>query len=157
VGEKVIVRQNSAFGTVFLYADPDGGEQAPVLPVAQIHELTPYGMLLASLGACTALVMHTYAQAHKVALEEVELQLTYERTYREDCKHCDDDKPFEEAIHQEILVAGKLSAGERKRLLRAAQLCPIHKMLHSGIAVSLVMAASDAPFTPLAHEDHVDE
>jgi uncharacterized OsmC-like protein len=154
VGEKVVVRQNSAYETLFWYADTDDQEHAELQPVMHLHELTPYGMMLASLGTCTTIVMHTYAQAHKLALDEVELRLTYERTYREDCRHCDEhQKPFEEAIGQEIVVVGKLSSGERKRLFRAAQLCPIHKIFHEGIAIGTQMADADAPLTPTGKDE----
>lgn len=158
VGEKVVVRQNSRFETLFWYTDTDDPEQAQLRSVAHLHELTPYGMMLASLGSCTAIVMHTYAQAHKVALSEVELRLTYERTYREDCKRCDESgKSFEEAIGQEILMAGELSAGERKRLLRAAHLCPIHKILHDGITISTELLDADTAFTSYESDQHSHE
>ena len=154
MAEKVTVRQNSAFETLFWYADTDQAPDAPLEPVARLYDVTPYGMLLASLGSCTALVMHTYAQAHELALDEVELRLTYDRVYRKDCRDCEQDQDFEEAIKLEIVVAGRLSAGERKRLLRAAHLCPIHKILYSGIAVSLQMLDKGATLTPLEHAHH---
>jgi len=153
VGEKIVMRQNSAFETLFWHADTDDPERAELRPVMHLQELTPYGLMLASLGSCTAIVMHTYAQAHKVSLDEVELRLIYERVYHEDCEHCDEEnKPFTEGIGQEILVVGELSAGERKRLLRAAHLCPIHKIFHDGIAIATQMADPGTPLTPVEHE-----
>ena len=85
MAEKLTVRQNSASETHFWYADTDEDADAPLQQVMLLHELTPYGMMLASLAACTAIVMHTYAQRHDIGLDEVELRLTYDRTYREDC------------------------------------------------------------------------
>jgi putative redox protein len=78
----------------------------------------------------------------------VELQWTYQRTFAEDCEHCETDGKYEESIEQEIILGGKLSPGERKRLLRVAGYCPIHKILSEGISVKLHLAEGKAPATP---------
>lgn len=152
--EVIVLQQNSAFETRFWYADTDDGGAATPQPVHLLHELTPYGMMLASLGSCTAIVMHTYARAHRIGLDQVELRLTYDRQYRKDCANCEDESPFTEAIAQDIVVRGRLSAGERKRLLRAAELCPIHKILHEGIAVGMALLDKDATLAPAEAETH---
>ena len=40
-----------------------------------IHQLTPHGLLLAGLGGCIAILLHTYAQHHRLILREVELHI----------------------------------------------------------------------------------
>jgi putative redox protein len=92
-------------------------------------------MLLAGLGCCTALVLHTYAHNHGVHLHEVELRVTYERTFASDCQDCEGDTPNEESIRQEVVLIGPLSETDRRKLLRVAGYCPIHKMLANGIRV----------------------
>ncbi len=154
MAEIVVLQQNSAYETHFWYADTEDGDEATPQPVRLLHQLTPYGMMLASLGSCTAIVMHTYAEAHEIALDQVELRLTYDRQYQDDCANCEDETPFDEAISQEIIVKGDLSAGERKRLLRAAELCPIHKILHEGIAVGMRMRDAGATFTTTESDAH---
>jgi hypothetical protein len=46
----------------------DPGEPGSGKPrlVQNIHELTPYGMVLAGLGTCTAFVVNTYAEHHSL-------------------------------------------------------------------------------------------
>ena len=51
-------------------------------------------------------------------------------------------------------MTGKLSKGERKRLLRAAELCPIHKIFHEGITVGMQMLNKGTPLTPVEQEHH---
>ena len=72
MGEHVVVRQNYQFETEILAADPHTPESDQLESVAHVFQLTPYGMLLAGLGACTAVVLNTYAEYHGVGLEQVE-------------------------------------------------------------------------------------
>jgi len=147
MGEVVVVHQHSDFGTVILAADAEHPESPELAPVEDIRSLTPYGMLLASLGCCTAIILHTYAQNHDVRLPEVELRLTYERTFAKDCENCESETEYQESIEQEIILGGKLTPRERKRLLRVASFCPIHKILSEGIRVELRLAEGKAPAT----------
>ncbi|MGB9776194.1 MAG: OsmC family protein [Anaerolineae bacterium] len=135
MSEQIIVRQNREFLTEILAPDPHHPEDPQVYPVEHIYHLTPYGMLLASLATCTAIVLHTYAQNHGVALEEVELRLGYERVFADDCRDCEAIDEYREQIVEEIVLKGNLSPQERQRLLIVSRHCPVHKMLHQGIEV----------------------
>jgi putative redox protein len=140
MGEKVIVRQNSDFGTLILAADPHDPESDHLHPVEGLHQLTPYGMLLSSLGSCTAIVMHTYAQHHHVHLDEVELRLEYGRVFKDDCEDCEGIDEYEERIEEEIVLMGDLSPQDRKRLFAVSKQCPIHKMVQRGIEIRSQLA-----------------
>ncbi|MCX7855659.1 MAG: OsmC family protein [Anaerolineae bacterium] len=142
MSEKVIVRQNREFLTEILAPDPHRPEDPQLYPVEHIYHLTPYGMLLASLGTCTAIVLHTYAQNHSVALEEVELRLSYERVFADDCRDCESIDEYREQIVEEILLKGNLSPQERQKLLLISRHCPVHRMLHQGIEVVSRLAES---------------
>lgn len=133
--ERVIVRQGRDFRTEFLAVDPTQPLGAKPRPVRHIDELTPYGMLLAGLGSCTGVVLHTYAQHHDVDLQEVELDLRYERIFREDCIHCEEITDYKEFMRQEVTLKGDLTEREREKLLKVSRQCPIHKMFESGIPV----------------------
>jgi putative redox protein len=136
MSEKVIVRQNAQFETEFLIPDPQEPESDEWIQVAHIHALTPYGMLLASLGACTAIVLNSYAENHEVDLEQVELSLSYARVFDEDCEDCDELERFRETILQEITLEGDLTEKERKKLYHISQHCPVEKMMIKGVPVS---------------------
>ena len=133
--EKVVIRQNNKFEMGVWAVDPEEQESEELQAVAHIHDLTPYGMLLASLGSCTAIVLHTYAQNHGVDLEEVEVQLQYERVFEEDCENCEEIERYDEQIEEEVVLSGDLGSEEYGRLSRIAHQCSIYKMLDSGMRI----------------------
>lgn len=142
MGERIIVRQNSRFETEFLAQTPQEHSLAQeaetpgdMAPVADLRSLTPYGMLLAGLGSCTAVVLHTYAQYHGIGLHQVELRLAYDRVFAQDCKECETQDDYHERIEEEILLEGDLTSQERHKLLAISHHCPIYKMLKQGIEV----------------------
>lgn len=134
--EHVIVRQNSNFDTEFRAPDPSDSESDELKSVVHIHELTPYTMLLASVGACTAIVLHTYAQNHDVALQEVELDLKYKRDIQQNSENSDNIERYEEEIEEELTFTGDLTEEDRMKLFQVAKQCSIHKMLEDGIKIS---------------------
>jgi putative redox protein len=140
MGERVIVRQNSRFETEFLALDPHDPKAHALEPVDQIHQMTPYGMLLAGLGACTAIVLHTYAQHHGVALNEVELDLEYNRVFADDCQDCVGIEEYREQIAEKIALIGDFAPDEKQKLFLISRHCPIHKMLSHGIEVRSSLA-----------------
>jgi uncharacterized OsmC-like protein len=135
MAEYLVVRQNSRFEIEFLASDPHDAESDELQPVVHIHELTPYTLLLASLGACTTIVLHTYAQHHEVDLQEVESRLRYERVFQDDCDNCEEIDRYEEQIDQELALTGDLTEEERQRLFQISKQCSIHKMLEAGIEI----------------------
>lgn len=143
MAERIIVRQDKNFRTLFLAADPEDPAAINFEAVEDIHQLTPYGMLLASLGSCTALVLHTYAQNHNIQLDEVELHLAYQRVFREDCEGCDEAEEYHEEITEHVKFCGNLPGTAREKLLRIAHFCPIYKMLDQGVEVKTSLLESD--------------
>ena len=136
MGERVIVRQSKEYETKIFGPDPGDPESNKLYPVKEIYDLTPYGMLLASLGSCTAALLNSYAQNHGLDLHEVELRLRYERNFKKDCENCEGIERYEEEIDEEISFVGNLTGKEREKLFLISHHCPIHKMLKSGIKVN---------------------
>src|SRR5688572_19238535 len=50
---------------------------------------TPYEYLLSALGACTAMTLVGYARRQGWPLTEVQIELTHDRNYGEDCDDCE--------------------------------------------------------------------
>lgn len=144
MSEKIIVRQNAQFETEFLIPDPQAPESEQWIQVAHIYALTPYGMLLASLGACTAIVLNSYAEHHDVDLEQVELSLSYARVFDEDCEDCDEIDRYKETVLQEITLKGDLTEKEREKLHHISQRCPVERMLIDGIPISSRLTSESA-------------
>lgn len=144
MSEKVIIRQKRNYETNFMALDPDGPGADKSRPVQGIHELTPYGMVLAGLGTCTAFVVNAYAEHHGLNVEVVELKLEYQRTFKEDCAHCEEIDKYEDQISMTVSFEGNLTAQERDKLFKISLHCPVHKMLKSGITVK-AMPAQHAP------------
>jgi uncharacterized OsmC-like protein len=135
MAEIVVVRQNDKFETEFEAADTEAQDAAEreLHPVHAIYELSPYGLLLVSLGACTAILLHSYAQNHGVKLQEVEMHMTYERVFAQDCKECEEKDKYAGNVGAEVGLVGQLLPEERNKLFLISRHCPVHKILQSGI------------------------
>ena len=95
----------------------------------------PYALLLAALGACTAMTLQLYARKKEWPLEKVEVSLRHSRNYAEDCKDCKPKEGKIERIERFISLTGSLTDEQRARLLEIAQKCPVHKTLTSGVSI----------------------
>jgi uncharacterized OsmC-like protein len=135
MSEMVVIHQKSNFEINFQASDPENPESEELHEVTSIFAMTPYTMLLASLGACTTIVLHTYAQHHGIDLQSVEAIVEYERDFKEDCKNCDQIERYEEHIKESVTFKGDFSADEKKRLDQIAKRCSIHKILEDGIKI----------------------
>lgn len=148
MSEMVLVRQNSRFEIGFWALETETEEEEQFQPVMQIHDLSPYGMLMASLGSCTTIVVHTFAQNHDIDLDEVEIVLRYERDFDEDCENCLEIERYTERIKEEIEFSGNLSEKDRSKLAMVAHHCSIHKMLESGIEIESIQLPLSEKTTP---------
>jgi putative redox protein len=81
---------------------------------------SPHDLYDAALGACTALTVLWYAKLKNMPVEDitvcVDRDASQERTgiYR---------------LNAVLTVTGDLTAGQRQDLLRAAEKCPVHKLM----------------------------
>jgi uncharacterized OsmC-like protein len=149
MAEIVVVRMRNTFEADFEAADTDSPHVADreLKPVHAIHELTPYGMMLASLGACTAVLLHSYARNHGVDLKQVEIRCSYDRVFAEDCEHCEEIGEYTEQIDAAIGFTGDLTDAERNKLFLISKHCPIHRILHDGIETAFRPAQGSASGT----------
>jgi len=135
MSERVVVYQDKSFRTEFKAGDPnDEGSQA-VEPVMHLHELTPYGMLLASVSACTAIVVNSYARNHNIPLKGVTVDAAYDRVFRDDCEDCNGSNAYEEIIRESVEFEGELDEKSLKRLHQVAKACSVRRLLENGIKV----------------------
>jgi putative redox protein len=96
---------------------------------------SPYSLLLAALGACTAMTLKLYIERKKLPITDVEVLLTFDRIYIDDCESCSqsghekDEKV--QHISRLIYVTGNVTEEQKQRLLYIAGRCPVHITLHS--------------------------
>jgi putative redox protein len=95
----------------------------------------PYSLLLASLGACTAMTLQLYARRKQWPLERVEVSLRNERIHASDCEDCVSEDGMITRIERYISLSGPLSGEQRARLLEIAQRCPVHRTLRAEISI----------------------
>ncbi|MEX0964042.1 MAG: bifunctional alpha/beta hydrolase/OsmC family protein [Pseudohongiellaceae bacterium] len=97
------------------------------------HDLgpDPYEHVLAGLGACTSMTLRMYANRKKLALEDIEVELSHQRNHSEDCEDCEGDRKFVDVIERNITLKGDLTDEQRKRLMEIADRCPVHLTLEN--------------------------
>lgn len=135
MSERVIVYQDRSFRTEFRAADPNDEDSDDVETVMHLHNLTPYGMILASIGACTAIVVNSYAKNHEIPLKGITVDSSYDRIFADDCDDCDKDSKYEEIIRESIHFEGDLDDKQLDRLHKVARACSVRRLLESGIRV----------------------
>ncbi len=94
---------------------------------------TPYQLLSAALGACTAITLTAYARHKEWPLESVTVVLTHGKIHARDCADCETKDGKVDRIERAIELGGPLSEEQRARLLEIAQRCPVHRTLTSEI------------------------
>jgi uncharacterized OsmC-like protein len=99
--------------------------------IDSFYDVTPHGMLLVSLGACTCIMLHSYAQNHNIELEEVEVRMQY---FHEPEDH----------IEATVGLTGEFDEKTYARLIQVSPHCTVHHALDKGIAIDWAEADEEA-------------
>ena len=98
-------------------ADLGGSDSAP----------TPLELLMGSLASCTLITLRMYADRKGWPLEGVEVQVDYTSS------------PVPSMV-KHITLRGHFDDAQKARMLEIAELCPIAKLLRSGVAMESRLA-----------------
>lgn len=101
---------------------------------------SPYELLLAALGACTAMTVRMYAARKEIELDHFAVRLKHDKIHAEDCEHCETREGRIDRIDRSLEISGKLSDEQRSDLLRIADRCPVHRTLKSEIDIQTTLA-----------------
>jgi uncharacterized OsmC-like protein/pimeloyl-ACP methyl ester carboxylesterase len=95
----------------------------------------PYDLLLAALGACTAMTMRLYADRKQWPLKRTTVKLKHDRIYAQDCAECETKEGKIDHIDRVITFEGDLDAEQHQRLMEIADKCPVHHTLTSEVII----------------------
>ena len=99
---------------------------------------TPYDLLNAALGTCTAMTMKMYADRKNWPLEGITVEVRHERKHADECDHVEAMKQGKQlqALHRTITIEGDgLDDDQRAKLIEIADKCPVHKTLEGELHV----------------------
>lgn len=93
----------------------------------------PFELLLAALGACTAMTIRMYANRKGLALRHVDVRLSHPQ-------RASQSKGLPDRFERVITLDGDLTPEERQRLLEIADRCPVSQTLKKGAEISSSLA-----------------
>ncbi len=97
---------------------------------------SPYELLSAGLGACTAMTLQMYARRKKWDLQEVIVHLEHYKDYAEDMANTGEEKSKIDHFNRLIELKGQLDQEQKDRLLEIANKCPVHRTMNAPVAVN---------------------
>ena len=99
---------------------------------------TPYDLLNAALGTCTAMTIKMYADRKEWPLEGVSVHVTHERDHAEECDHAEamaDGRKLQ-SLNRAITIRGdELDEEQRAKLMAIADKCPVHRTLEGELHI----------------------
>ena len=105
---------------------------------------SPYDLLTAALGACTAMTLRMYADQKQLPLDRVGVNLRHGKIHAKDCSECETKEGRIDRIERVIELEGPLDGAARAKLLEIADKCPVHRTLHSEVFIPTRLASAGA-------------
>jgi len=102
---------------------------------------SPYDLLIAGLGACTAMTLRLYADQKGLPLTGVSVTLRHAKIHAADCATCETKEGKVDRIERTIALEGALDDAQRARLLEIADKCPVHRTLMSEIEIRTALTS----------------
>ncbi len=105
---------------------------------------TPYDLLSAALGACTAMTLRMYAERKGIELGRISVRVSHSKTHAADCSDCVEGRGgefsrFDRTISFDVEPPSEAS----ERLLQIADRCPVHRTLSQSSVVVTALAGAE--------------
>ena len=100
---------------------------------------SPYDLLSAGLGACTAMTLRMYARLKKIELGLVTVTVRHNKVHAADCLECTDEERHGngkiDRFERVISIDGGTPEGLADKIIEIAGKCPVHRTLEHGAKV----------------------
>jgi uncharacterized OsmC-like protein/esterase/lipase len=101
---------------------------------------SPYDLVAAGLGACTAMTLRMYARLKKIELGLVSVSVRHNKVHMKDCLECTDEERAGngkiDRFERVISIDGGAPAGLADKIVEIANKCPVHRTLEHGAKVT---------------------
>jgi putative redox protein len=108
---------------------------------------SPYQLLSASLGACTAMTLRMYANRKNWDPGEIRIHLKHDKMYitdqGESIKEAGESGQKMDVIDRIVELSGILTETQRQRLLEIANRCPVHRTLEKSVRINTRLKSQD--------------
>ncbi|QUD86848.1 bifunctional alpha/beta hydrolase/OsmC family protein [Phenylobacterium montanum] len=109
---------------------------------------SPFELVSAGLGACTAMTLRMYAERKGLPLGTVSVAVAHKRAPEA-------EKP--ERFERVVSLGGDLAPDQIERLMQIADRCPVHRLLEPGAEIRTRLAPPPAPPGQDGHFDAMGE
>ena len=96
---------------------------------------TPYDLLMASLGTCTAMTLKMYASRKGWDLEEINVYLDHDKVHKADSEDFDKQGSKISRFTRTLEIEGEIDESIKVKLLEIANKCPVHRTLQEEIII----------------------
>ena len=97
---------------------------------------TPYDLLMAAVGTCTAITLRMYADRKQWPVESIDVHLDHMKIHTSDCEDCDNPSARIDHIEKSIEIKGDLDEKQKERMLMIADKCPVHRTIQGEVKIS---------------------
>jgi putative redox protein len=119
-------------------------------PIGDDTGPTPYDLLLAALGSCTAMTVELYARRKEWPLDQAAVRLSHTRAHADDSRDCATAHCMIERIDLVLELRGALTDEQRRRLVEVAERCPVHRTLIAETQIITRLATNEKVVDDLA-------
>lgn len=95
--------------------------------------MSPYELLLASVGACKAITMRMYAERKGLQLDNVKLELYHAKVPAEECSTVETESGKVDKFVIKVDIRGNLTEEQRARIIEIGDRCPVQRTLLSDV------------------------